>query len=95
MATEYSSLELNYSYKRVEYQEYEIKYSYDLIAYQVAEYDAVYNIAASNHVTTGDMTGHWSDHTQIIGNNLPIWHAGRYNQTSNYIIRQYIKNNII
>jgi len=84
MVTEYSSLELNYSYKRVEYQEYEIKYSYDLIAYQVAEYDVAYNIAASNHATAGNMTGHWSDHTQIIGNNLPIWHAGRYNQTSNY-----------
>ena len=84
MPVEYSTLELNYSYKKVEYQEYEIKYVYDLIAYQVANYDLVYNIDASAHATTGSLSGHWSDHTQIICNNLPLWHAGRYNQTSNY-----------
>ena len=84
MATEYSTLELNYSYKKVEYQEYEVKYSYDLIAYQLAEYDFVYNIEASVHATTGSMIGYWSDHTQLISNNLPLWHAGRYSQTSNY-----------
>ena len=44
----------------------------------------VYNIDASTHATTGLMTGYWSDYTQIIGNNLPLWHAGRYSDTSNY-----------
>ena len=84
MPTEYSTLELNYSYKKVEYQEYEIKYSYDLIAYQLAEYNFIYNIEASDHTTAQEIRGYWSDHTQIVGNNLPVWHAGRYSQTSNY-----------
>jgi hypothetical protein len=84
MVTEYSILELNYSYKRVEYQEYEIKYSYDLIAYGVAEYNAVWSIEAAMHATTGSITGYWSDSTQLVGNNLPLWHAGRYSQTGNY-----------
>ena len=90
MPTEYSTLELNYSYKKVEYQEYEIKYSYDLISYQVAEYDTVYSFSASTHATLNPMVGHWSDHTQLIGNKLPFWHAGRYNQTSNY--QQFINS---
>ena len=84
MPTEYSTLELNYSYKKVEYQEYEIKYSYDLISYDTAEYDIVCNIGALNFTATGSMVGYWSDHTQVIANNLPLWHAGRYSNTSNY-----------
>ncbi len=84
MATEYSTLELNYGYKKVEYEEYELKYSYGLIPYSLAEYEIIYNADASTHASTGSMVGHWSDHTQLISNNLPLWHAGRYNQTSNY-----------
>ena len=84
MPTEYSTLELNYSYKKVEYQEYEIKYSYDLIDYSILEYDLVYSIEALAHTNTSAMQGYWSDHTQIVGNNLPLWHAGRYSQTGTY-----------
>ena len=84
MGIEYAFFELEYSYKKVEYQEYDIKYSYGLLPYQLAKIETIYSFSANAHTNTGSMTGHWSDHTQLIGNNLPLWHAGRYNQTSNY-----------
>jgi len=84
MAAKYTTLDIKYSYKRVEYNELVLQYSYLPVVYDTNYLGVVYSLSASSHATFDGMTGYWSDHTQIIGNNLPIWHAGRYDETSNY-----------
>jgi hypothetical protein len=84
MATDYNTLKVTYAYNRVEYNELTLRYSYLPIPVQTNELDLSYSFLANDASTSFKLVGHWSDHTQMICNALPFWHAGRYEETSNY-----------
>ncbi len=87
---DYKTLKVTYAYNRVEYNELTLGYSYLPVAVQTNELDLVYSFDVSTGSSFDRLVGHWSDHTQIICNSLPFWHAGRYEETSNY--QQYINS---
>ncbi len=84
MATDYNTLKITYAYNRVEYNELTLKYSYLPISTDTIELDIGYSFLANEASTSFKLVGYWSDHTQMICNALPFWHAGRYEETSNY-----------
>ena len=90
MATDYNTLNVTYAYNRVSYNELTLKYSYLPVSVQTNELDLVYSFDVSTGSSFDKLIGYWSDHTQIICNSLPSWHAGRYEETSNY--QQYINS---
>jgi hypothetical protein len=81
---DYKTLKVTYAYNRVEYNELTLRYSYLPVSVQTNELDLVYSFDVSTGSSFDRLVGHWSDHTQIICNSLPFWHAGRQEETSNY-----------
>lgn len=81
---DYKTLKITYAYDRVSYNELTLKYSYLPVSVQTNELDLAYSFDASTGSSFNGLVGHWSDHTQIICNSLPLWHAGRYEETSSY-----------
>jgi hypothetical protein len=81
---DYKTLKVTYAYNRVEYNELTLRYSYLPVPVQTNELDLTYSFDASTGNSFNKLAGHWSDHTQMICNDLPFWHAGRFNDTSNY-----------
>jgi len=84
MATDYNTLKVTYGYNRIAYNELTLRYSYSIVSTDTNNLGLTYSFDALDHSSSDKMAGYWSDHTQLICNALPYWHAGRHNQTSSY-----------